>query len=105
MDKLLNYLSLAARARKLRAGAFLTEKAVKEGAARLVVVAGDTSRRSAHDLARMCEYYSVPCVTYGDKESLGRHTGHEYRSVVAVTDEGLANAFLALLGKQENQAE
>lgn len=95
-DRLLQLLGIATKAGKTRAGAFLTEKAVKTGEACLVLIASDTSERSAHDIRRMCEYYSVPCVVLADKDALGRFTGKAFRSVVAVVDEGLASAILRL---------
>ena len=42
-NKILSLLGLAARARVVVSGGFMTEKAVKDGKARLVIVSGDAS--------------------------------------------------------------
>ena len=92
MNKLLNLIGLATNGGNAVAGAFLTERAVKSGEARLVIVAEDASDRSAHDFASMCEYYETPCIRFGTQETLGRYAGKERRTAVAITDEGLARA-------------
>lgn len=92
MNKLFNLIGLATRAGRTKGGSFLTEQAVKTGAACLVVLAEDASRRTKHDIQAMCAYYEVDCICCGSKEQLGKFTGHEYRSAVAVTDTGFAEA-------------
>lgn len=40
----------------------------------------------------MTTFYEVPIYFYGDKTSLGRAIGKEFRASLAVTDENLAKA-------------
>ena len=42
-DKVLSYIGLSAKSGKIASGEFSTEKAVKEGKAKLVIVAEDSS--------------------------------------------------------------
>ncbi len=91
-DKVLSMLGLAARSRNVVSGGFATEQAVKCGKARLVIIAEDASDNTRKKYNNMCDYYRVPCVVYGTKETVGHSMGREERSVLAVTDEGFANS-------------
>ncbi|MCD8148053.1 MAG: ribosomal L7Ae/L30e/S12e/Gadd45 family protein [Clostridiales bacterium] len=91
-DRILSGLSLAQKAGRTASGEFSAEKAVKEGRAFLVIVAGDASDNTKTKMKNMTEYYEVPLYFYADKENLGRCIGKEYRSMVAVTDPGFADS-------------
>lgn len=80
------------KAGKVASGEFATEKAVKSGLARLVLVAEDASDNTKKMFANMCDYYKVPLYFYGDKETLGAAIGRQYRASLALTDEGFAKA-------------
>ena len=91
-NKIFGYLGLAARGRKLVSGEFMTEKAVKEGSARLVILAEDASDNTKKMFGNMCEFYQVPLYTMSNKELLGHAIGKQIRASLAVTDDGLAKA-------------
>ena len=42
----------------------------------------------------MCDYYRVPFLIYGNRESLGKTVGRQFRATVALTDQGLAGAII-----------
>ena len=79
-NKILSLAGLAMKAGKVASGEFATEKAVKSGLARLVLVAGDASDNTKKMFANMCDYYKVPLYYYGDKETLGAAIGRQYRA-------------------------
>ena len=91
-DKVLSMLGLSAKAGNVASGEFSTEKAVKEGKAHLVIVAGDASDNTKKHFRDMCSFYEVPFYAYADKESLGHHIGKEFRASLAITNEGLAHS-------------
>lgn len=91
-NKIYGYLGLAARGRKLVSGEFMTEKAVKEGSARLVILAEDASDNTKKMFGNMCEFYQLPLYTMSNKELLGHAIGKQIRASLAVTDDGLAKA-------------
>ena len=64
-NKVLSMLGLAARAGKVKSGEFSTEKAVKNGSARLVVAAEDASDNTKKLFSNMCEFYEVPFAVFG----------------------------------------
>lgn len=97
-DKVLSLLGLAERSRNVVSGGFATEQAVKSGKASLVIIAEDASGNTRKKYSNMCDFYKVPCVVHGTKETLGHSMGKEERSVLAVTEEGFANSIRKHLG-------
>jgi len=95
--KILSLLGLATRSRNVVSGEFMTEKSVKEGSAKLVIVAEDASNNTKKEFGDMCAYYKVPCYTFSSKEELGRSMGKEMRASLSVTDSGFANSIEKLL--------
>ncbi len=107
--KVLGALGLAMKAGKLVSGEFMTERAIRDGSASLVMVAGNASENTKKKFADACNYYRVSYVEFGDKEQLGRAIGKEFRASLAVTDRGFAttigkNLELEVIkyGKNEN---
>lgn len=96
--KTLSLLGMAMRSRNLVSGEFMTEKAVKQGNAFLVIVSGEASDNTKKMFSNMCSYYKVPMYIGGTMEELGRCIGKEFRASVAVTDEGLAKSIMEKLG-------
>ena len=102
MNKALSMLGIATKAGKTVTGEFSTEKAVKEGKAWLVVVAGDASDNTKKKFRNMCDYYEVTYKVFADKDSLGTACGKEFRASLAVTDAGLANAVVKQIDSFNN---
>ena len=93
-DRVLSMLGMAAKAGKIESGEFSTEKAVKGGRGRLVIVAEDASDNTKKMFTNMCKYYEVPFVVFGTKEELGHWIGKAYRASICILDEGFAKAVL-----------
>ncbi len=90
--KILSYVGLGIKSRNVACGEFLTEKAVKENRAFLVIVAEDASQNTKKKFTNMCEWYKVPICFVATKEELGHAMGKEMRASLAFTDQGLARA-------------
>lgn len=93
-DRVLSMLGMAAKAGRVESGEFSTEKAVKSGYGRLVIVAEDASDNTKKMFTNMCKYYEVPLVIFGTKEELGHWIGKAYRASICILDEGFAKAVL-----------
>ena len=107
--KVLGSLGLAMKAGDVVSGEFMTEKAIREGIARLVIVAKDASGNTKKKFHNMCTYYEVPCYDFGGKEELGRAMGKEFRASLAVLNKGFAKSIgknldleVTKYGKNEN---
>lgn len=72
----------------------MTDKAVHEGKAKVVIVATDASDNTKKEFRDMCSYYKVPYYEYATKEELGHSMGKEMRASVAITDEGFAKSVI-----------
>lgn len=96
-DRVLSLLSIAAKGRNVVSGGFTVEKTVKSGKAFLVIVALDASDNTKKMFQNMCEFYEVPIVWYGTKDTLGHAIGRQMRANIAVTDPGLAKSIVKLL--------
>lgn len=104
-NKVFSLLGLAAKAAKTACGEFMTEKSVKSGRARLVIVGTDASENTKKNFRDMCGFYRVPYFEYGTKEELGHAMGKEMRASLAVTDSGFAKSILACLEEAVNETE
>ena len=96
-QKALNMLGLAKRAGKVESGEFSTERAVRFGKAKLVLVAGDASDNTKKNFSSLCAYYKVPIRIFATKDALGHAIGQEMRASTAVTDENFARALEKML--------
>ena len=92
MDRVLSMIGIAAKSGNVVSGEFSTEKAVKTGSAFLVIVSEEASENTKKHFTDMTSFYEVPIYLYGDKESLGRAIGKEFRASLAIVDENLAKA-------------
>ena len=97
--KIYSLLGLATRGRNIVSGEFMTEKAVKEGTAYLVIVGEDASDNTKKMFQNMCHFYQVPIYIFGKKEELGHAMGKELRASLAVTDSGIAKSLVKLLNE------
>ncbi len=91
-NKILSLLGLAMRGRNLKSGEFQTESSIKDGSAKLVIVAEDASNNTRKLFTDKCSYYKVPIYIYGTKESIGAAIGKDIRSCVALCDANMAQA-------------
>ena len=84
-------IGLSMRQGAVDSGSFMAEKSIKAGTAKLVVIAEDASDNTRKDFTDMCSYYHVPCCIFGTKDTLGHAIGKEFRVVMALTNQGLAD--------------
>lgn len=92
--KILNLIGLAMKAGRIASGEFSTEKAVKDGTARMVIVSEEASENTRKMFTNMCTYYQVPIYFFGKKDELGHAMGKEHRASLAVNDAGFAQAIV-----------
>jgi len=98
--KILSLLGLATRSRNVVSGEFMTEKSVKDGTAKLVIVAQDASDNTKKEFGDMCKHYKVEYAFFGTKNELGRSMGKEMRASLSVTDLGFAESIKKLMQEE-----
>ena len=92
--KVFSLLSLAAKAGFIDSGEFSTEKSVKEGKAKLVILASDASDNTKKKFKNISEFRGVRMVEFGRKDKLGHAIGKEFRASLSIRDDGMAQAVL-----------
>lgn len=95
-QKILSLLGLCMRAGRLVSGEAKCETAIRQGEAKLVVLASDVSANTAKKFNNSAYYYKLPVVTAGTIAQLGHALGKAHRAVAVVTDEGFAKKIAAL---------
>ncbi len=93
-DRVLGMIGLAVRAGKVRFGVFMTEKAIDEGCASLVVAAEDIGASNRRRIENRCKECNVELMFYSDKQALSRAAGKKDMPVLAVCDDGFAKAIV-----------
>jgi len=95
MDKKFkSLLGLCMKARRLSVGEHACEIALRNGDAKLVVIAEDASCGTRKKFTNKAFHYKVPVVFYGSRDEISKAIGKENRVVIAVTDSGFAGGLL-----------
>jgi len=98
MDKALNFLGLCRRAGKLLIGEDGVSGAARSGQAVLLMVASDTADNTRKKAGNLSRWYGIPMITLPwDKDTLGELLDKRVCAILALTDKGLAAAFLEKL--------
>ena len=90
---ILGFLGLAAKAGKVISGFDRTVISVRNGQAKLLILAQDISRNTLSDLMDIISREDLkmpPAISFGSQYKLGCAIGKPSRAVMAVTDEGFA---------------
>ena len=102
MDNTVTLLGLALRAGRLEAGEDCARDACKAKACRLLLVARDASAGTARRAMSAAGEGECLCMTVPyTRSEMGRAVGRELCAVAAVTDTGLAEAFVKKLAAQD----
>ena len=97
-DRLLGMLGLSIRAGKTVFGVFLTEKAIDEGKAKLVIASEDIGSSNRRKISAKCENEKVDLIFYSTTEEISHWAGKKNVPVVCVCDEGFAAAIVKIYG-------
>jgi len=94
-------LGLARRAGALATGVAAARQAVRDGRARLVVIAEDGAHGQKTKIAAIAEARAVPVRVVASGEVLGAAVGLGATTALAVTDADLARAASKALGQRD----
>ncbi|BGE82580.1 YlxQ family RNA-binding protein [Staphylococcus croceilyticus] len=96
-EKIFNFLGLAMRARKVKAGESVLLTEIKKQNVKLVILASDASENSIKNIQNKCETYHVPFRIFGTRAELGQSLGKAERVNVGVTDSGFAKKLKSMI--------
>lgn len=90
-SQLLSAISLCQKAGKIKSGADVVERIVKDRKAYLLIAASDASKNSTEKFAQWARTADIPLIICSTKDELGRAIGKDVRSILAVTDSRFAD--------------
>jgi ribosomal protein L7Ae-like RNA K-turn-binding protein len=100
---LLQTLGLARRAGVLVFGTGAVRTAVREGKARVVLLAADAAAGQARKVKPLLEHRGIPHRVWGTREELGSAIGAAEVSAVAITAKSFAQQVLSRLDDHEGR--
>ena len=97
MDRRLSsLLSLAAKSGNITTGEDSCVRAIRNGSAKLVIVATDASDNTRKKFKDKAGFYNVPHCEFSAKEELNKTIGKSNRATLVITDAGFAGAIKEL---------
>ncbi len=91
MDKILNILGLAYKARKVVLGEEVLNRISK---VRVMFLASDLSEKSRERYEKKCFYYSIEHIDSYSSEELSSSLGRNNIKVLGITDDGFAQSIM-----------
>ncbi len=93
MNKILNLLGLAARARMITLGEGIVIKTLPKGPNNLVFLASDAGKNISGKIINKTESYGALIINSFTTDELSKAIGKENRKVILITDKGFINKF------------
>jgi len=101
-DKIYSFLGLAKKAGKLVTGDETCERALKGSSVSLVIVADDASHNTKKKFIDACDFRNTKIRIFGKKDMLGKFTGKNIRSVVAILDKNFSKRLMEMIDLSVN---
>lgn len=101
MNKVINMISLAQKAGKIKSGEENVLNIIKQKKAEIVFLAEDISDNTAKRICDKANYRDIPVYRIFDRDTLGRAIGKKERAVVAITDKNFAGGIIKILRGEE----
>ena len=90
----LNYLGIAKRSGNLICGTDMVVKSLPSKTIKIILLASDASENTKDKIIKKAFYYQIQVCEIFDSYELSKAIGKDHVMVMAITDEGLKNAFL-----------
>ncbi len=88
--KILGLIGLAARARKLSAGADIVEIQIKKKKVHLIIIAEEASERTKTKFIKLGDEYHIDTIILGNIEELSKAIGKNNKAVLGIEDMSFA---------------
>lgn len=96
--KILSYLGFAAKAKQAKAGEQSVLAHLKKNDVYLLIIAENAQPKAVARWQRRAEQYHVPFIIFGTQEELGRAIGSSSKTIIALTNNKLAEAIIKCNG-------
>ncbi|NLD50119.1 MAG: 50S ribosomal protein L7ae [Clostridiaceae bacterium] len=101
-ERIYSFIGLARKANRLLSGEDTCERAIKAGKVELIIIAEDASENTRKRFIDACNYRNVNIRIYGRKEYLGRFTGKNVRSVIAILEKNFSKRLIEMIDSVNN---
>lgn len=101
-ERIYSFIGLARKANKVLSGDDTCERALKAGKVELIIIACDASDNTKKKFIDACNYRNVSIRIFGKKEYLGRFTGKNVRSVIAILEKGFSKRLVEMIDGENN---
>ena len=98
--RVLEYLGLCMRAKKLVSGESIVLDYIKSRKAKMVFLANDAMKNTTKRITDKTTFYNIPLIVDFDTEELNNAIGTNNRKAVAVTDKNFANMIFSQLNEE-----
>ncbi len=88
--KILGFIGLAARARKVSFGADSVELQIKKRKSHIVIISNEASNRSCEKFIKLCEENNISYIIGGNIEELSKAIGKVNKAIISVDDINMA---------------
>ncbi len=95
--KIFTYLGFAAKARTVKAGEQAVLAHLKKQKVFLLIISETASTNAIQRWKKTAEQFQVPYIVFGEQEALGLAIGTSYKTILALTDEKMANHIQTLV--------
>ena len=92
VNKVYGLLGISMKAGKLIAGTDLVIEEMTKGKVKLVIVAGDASKKTIKNMAFYCEKHHVDNIVWGTINELSKAIGKHNKAIIGIRDQNLADA-------------
>ena len=100
MNDWLNLIGLAKASGKIKTGEDNILQHIRNGKAKIVIIATDASTNTKKKYINKCDYYKVPYYEIGTIEEISHAINQQNRVAVGICDEGFKKALLAKITKK-----
>lgn len=104
-ERLLGYLGLATRARKLVTGYNTCLEMIPRGKLKLIILAEDVGEKTKKKFEQKCESYEIEIRVGLDANSMSSACGKSNKGIFGITDQGFADSIIKLLDKENEDTE
>ena len=88
--KILGFLGLASRARKITFGADSTLNEMKSHKVKLIIIAEDASERTKNKFTENANKLDVPIIIYGSIAELSKAIGKQNKAIIGIKEKNIA---------------
>ncbi len=96
-NKIMQFLGLASRARKVVTGETIFN-VIRSKEAKLVIIGSDASENTQKKIIDKCTFYQVDYLVFGSIQDLSNAIGKNNRVAIAIVDTGFSKKLKEMIG-------